>query len=167
MSALRDIATGVLGRGARFGTFVTLFYAAAFIAAAAGRCFLDLAGGPYPDAGFFPTFTAYVIAMTITGVTTALLLGVISAIVGIITLAVLEMLYALAHVRDPGRRSILGAAATSLVMAGVNIVVLQLLASRSIEVPWQTYLFWLGLPSIIYVLTTSAIVGLGSRRQIK
>jgi hypothetical protein len=146
----------VAREGAVVGARMTQFYATAFIVYAAVRVGEAIARGPEPDAGAIATLGATVVSILVVSTTVTVALTIVSAVVGGVTALFSQWLL----VRIVSGRGRVRPIAVSVAVAIASLLVGQLALLPSfgvwpMSIPFATYLFWFGLPSVIYLVAVT------------
>jgi hypothetical protein len=151
-------ARGAAGHGARLGFGLALLYGFAFALYAIVRSSLQIKAILTPGAGLFGTLAANALAILMPALGFALLLGMLAAVIESVTLLLVYGLSTLLNLQQsPARAAWIG-----LITAGIMAGALQLFMQRSLgsrfDALWPSgYLFWLGLPCLIFVGATTWI----------
>lgn len=139
--------------GAGAGVKMTLLYASVFILYALIRSTIELYSWPAPDAGTISTVLATAASLIIAALAISLLLLPLSALAGIGTSLLLHLLLP----RNSRRFSIAGTLVISLVVAfaiadTVQLILLPAIGFQPFDLPFETWVFWFGLPTLLYVI---------------
>jgi hypothetical protein len=143
---------GAALRGALLGLALTLAYGLAFALYAIVRSSLQIVAVLPPDEGLLGTLVANALSILVPTIVVALLLAAIPAILeAIVLVAIYRLCLSLRGEGMAGRSAIVG-----LVVSLLVTVVIHLLGWRAtgayFAALWPMgYLFWLGLPSMIFV----------------
>ena len=143
----------MIARGASLGFRLALGYGFMFILVGSVRYGGDLCAAP-PDGSLWPTYLAGAISLAVASLGIALVLGVVAAAVGALTaVAAVAVNRWFNHGRQPQ-----WAAAIGLSVALIVVVLLHLGLWSAGLWSWSslvssTYLFWMGIPAVIYLAT--------------
>ncbi len=143
---------GPLG-GALLGVGLALAYALIFIVYATIRAAL-LPGRVVPDAGLLGTTIAYGESLAIATLAITVLVAIPAGIIGAITAFVVTWLLPLVNPRHAPRRAVIVGVATCVTVAAIVHLAFQRalgFALSDVIANPETYLLWLGLPSLIYL----------------
>ena len=151
----RTIAGTALS-GGRLGFMLALAYSAAFAFYAIVRSSWQIGATLAPGEGLLGTWVANALALLLPILSFALLLGISAALLQSITLLVVYGLAALVNPHHiPSGMAGIGAATAALVAGAIQVTAQQSLGSYFAAL-WPTgYLFWLGLPSLLFVGATT------------
>lgn len=149
---------GTLLSGVRLGFALAFSYSAGFALYAIIRSSWQIAASLPLAEGLLGTLVANAFALVVAVLFFALLFGTGAALLQSITLL---LVYGLARLLSAHRSSLV-VAGLGLITAGLVAGLLQLLVQRSVgsyfAALWPMgYLFWLGLPSLLFVGTTTWI----------
>jgi hypothetical protein len=132
---------------------LTFAYALAFLLYAILRSSLTLAATVNPDAGLLYTLIANATSLLIAVLTITFLMVIVTAVLGIITaIAVYGLLSTLNAHKDPSRAVIIGSATCLGVVLLLNLTLQKALGFSWSAMGGEAYLFWLGFPSLIYIV---------------
>lgn len=139
--------------GAGVGVKMTLLYASVFILYAIVRSTIELYSWPAPDAGTISTVLATAASLIVAALAISLLLLPLSALAGIGTSLLLHLLLP----RISRRFSIAGTLVISLVVAfaiadTVQFILLPAAGFQPFALPFETWVFWFGLPTLLYLI---------------
>jgi hypothetical protein len=139
-------------RGAAVSVGLTFAYALAFLLYAIVRSSLTLAARVNPDTGLLGTLIATWTSLAIAVLTMASLMAVVAAVLGTATALIVLWLSSVLNPRRVSARAIMIGLVTCLGIA----LLLNLALQQALSLSWsalvsEAYLFWLGLPSLIYV----------------
>jgi len=152
--------------GATMGFVSALVYGALATPYIILRSSLQILGVLSPAEGLLGTLLANAFGVLWPCLVTTVLLGVLAAVVETAAFSIIfGLLLALKAQGSPGR-----AAAIGLLVAGGLAVLVNILLVRGISPYWgafwpQGYLFWLGLPSLIFIGTTTWLCWQGEARR--
>lgn len=139
--------------GAAIGLRMTLLYAALFIVYAVGRSLVELATLPAPDAGMLRTMLGTAASLVVASLSITVLLLPVSAVAGIVTSLLLHLVLPRAGGRFTVSGTLLISFVTAMVIADVvQVGILPALGFAPLSLPFETWLFWFGLPTLIYVI---------------
>lgn len=149
---------GTLSSGLRLGFVLAFMYSAGFLLYAVVRSSWHIVTSLPVAEGLVGTLIANAFALVVAVLFFALLLGIVAALLQGITLL---LIYGLARLLLADRAPIV-VAGLGLVVAALLAGALQLLVQRSLgsyfAALWPMgYLFWLGLPSLLFVAATTWI----------
>ena len=138
--------------GARIGAKMTALYAAIFLVYAFMRCTIMLLSLPSPDAGTAGTILATTSSLLIATITITLLALAVSMVAGAVTSLMIYwfkqrykwQIVALEH-------SLIGFAVAVVMVLLMQLVLLPLAGLYPYSLPAATYIFWFGLPALLYV----------------
>lgn len=147
---------GTARSGLRLGFLLALLYSAAFALYAVGRSSWQIAMTLPPDDSLLGTLVANAFALLLPILVFAFVLGVGAALLQCVTLL---LVYGVAAVINPHRRAVgmagIGLISATLLAAAIQLAVHQSLGSY-FDALWPSgYLFWLGLPSLLFVGATT------------
>lgn len=141
-----------LFRGAATGLAALLLYVLLFIIYAITRSSLQIIGALGSADGISGTLIANALSIGIAALSVALLLSLIVAPLGGFTMLLAYALAGPLHARSrPGRAAIVGGTTAALVMLAVQGEVWSALGSFRAAFWPSSYLFWLGLPTLLFV----------------
>lgn len=145
----------VASHGAWTGFRMTLLYAGTFTMYAVIRAILDLYMLPVPDSGRAGTMLATAASLITAALAITLILLPLSVLAGMGTSLLLHLVLP----RTSSHFSIIGVLAISLVVAfivadTVQLILLPAAGFRPLELPLATWLFWFGLPTVLYLVAT-------------
>jgi hypothetical protein len=148
--------SGTALSGLWLGFGLTLVYSALFALYALVRSSLQIALTLSLGEGLVGTLVANAFALLLPILSFALLLGIGAALLQSVTLLLVHGLAALINPHlTPIHMAGIGAAAAALLAGAIQVMVQQSLGSYFAAL-WPTgYLFWLGLPSLLFVTTTT------------
>ena len=150
--------------GAAAAIVLVFAYAVTFIIYAILRSAL-LVGSVASDAGFGGTMVAYAAALTIASLTIAALMALPAIVIGLVTAVILRRSVSWFNPRRLESRAMaIGALACFVIVVLFHLLLQQALGfgmSDVVSNP-ETYLLWLGFPSLIYI----AAGGLASRQLL-
>lgn len=135
--------------GAGFAVRLTIAYAVVFIVYALVRSVLRLLPTPTFDAGLVGTLLAYGVSLALPALVIALILALVMTLLGIVTALIVRGLLSVLNPTHAPLSAILVGAAVALVIAALLHVGLGFSPD---SLTWETYLFWVGIPSAIYVI---------------
>jgi len=141
--------------GAGIGMKMTLLYAVLFILYAIIRSTLELLSFPTPDAGAAGTILATMVSLIIAALGITLLVIPLSALAGMGTSLLLHLLLP----RISRRLTMVGTffislAAAFAVVDTVQLILLPAVGFKPLDLPFETWIFWFGLPTVLYVIVT-------------
>lgn len=152
-----DFALGrMMRRGAQTGFLSALLYGALATLAIGVRSSLQILSVLSLDEGLLPTLAANGFGLLWPCLITTLLLGAIAALVGVVTG---WAVYALSHIgpgpKTPRQTATLGFGVPALMLLLINLLVIQGIGGYWGAFWPQGYLFWVGLPSLVFVAATA------------
>lgn len=142
--------------GAGIGVKMALVYTVIFLLYAILRSTLDLLSLPAPDAGTLGTITATVLSLSVAAFAIAALLLPVSALAGTTLSLLLHLL-----LPQAGRRSalvgtlVISSAVAFAIADTVQLIVLPAAGFEPLDLPFETWLFWFGLPTLIYIIVAA------------
>lgn len=140
--------------GAGVGARMTILYASLFLLYALVRSSFELSAMPAPESGTAGTLLATVISLTVATAAIALLLIPLSALVGMGTSLLLRrLLPEIGVAKSLGGTFIISLVVAFAVADTVQFILLPALGFEPLELPFGTWLFWFGIPSVIYIIT--------------
>lgn len=143
-------------RGAGVGVRMTLLYAALFILYAIVRSTLELLSFPAPDAGTASTILATVVSLIVAALAITLLLIPVSVLAGIVLALLVHLLLPVAGRGFTFIGTLLISLALAFVVADtVQLVLLPAAGFKPLSLPLETWLFWFGLPTLLYVVAAA------------
>ena len=148
---------GPLG-GAALAVGLAFAYALVFIVYATIRSSL-LPARVQPDAGFFGTAIAYGAALAIATLAITALMAIPAAIVGAVTALILKWLLSVLNPQHTRRRAIIVGSVICFALTFILHLVFQRalgFALSDVIANPETYLLWLGFPSLIYIAAGGA-----------
>ncbi len=142
----------VLGLGASLGAGLALVYGLIFIAIALIRYGIDLSAAP-PEGGFWLMVGGGAVSLAVASLGITAIMALVAAVVGMVTAVCAAALYWLAKRIGAG----LHPAAIGAGVAILFVLLLHMALGQMSLWSWSslldtTYLFWLGLPALVYVL---------------
>jgi hypothetical protein len=146
--------------GAGIGVKMTLLYAIVFVLYAVVRSTIALLRWPSPDEGTAATVLATAASLIVAATSITLLALPISAFAGLVTSLVVYWLRPQWRHWSTGR-PLTGFAAATVIVLLVQIALLPVIGLTTFRLQAATYIFWLGLPAIIYI----GAIGLGEWRN--
>lgn len=144
---------GPLG-GAAAAIALAFAYTAVFVVYALIRSLL-LVISANPGAGIPGTIVAYAATLSVPALVICVMMSVPAALVGLLTAPLLKRLLSAWNPRhDPARATAIGAAASCGIVVLLHVIFQRALGFSLADVAAnpETYLFWLALPSLIYIL---------------
>jgi hypothetical protein len=148
--------------GAGIGVKMTLLYAAIFILYAVVRSTLALLAWPSPDAGTAGTVLATASSLTIAAISVTLLVLPISALAGLVASLLVYWLQPRTESQQtPAKRPIARFAVAALTALIVQAILLPAVGLHLYTYQAETYIFWFGLPALLYV----GAIGFGEWRR--
>lgn len=155
----------VVRTGALIGVALTYAYALAFLLYATLRATFTLVTRPWPDAGLLGTVIATTASLAIPALVLATLLAVPAALLGALTaVLVYTVIPRLNAARSPVQAALIGGAIALAVVAVIQLGLEYGLGVTVASLTLSTYLFWLGLPAVTYVV--AAAIG-GARLNLR
>ena len=146
-------ALGAAGRGARFGFLLALVYGALFALYAIVRSGWQIVTTLPPGAGMLGTLAANTAAIAFAALWVTLMFAVVAAAVGAVTMAVAHGLASLLRLQgSPIGRVTLGVLVALVLVAGLQWIVIQAVGRYGSAFWPAGYWFWLGLPSLLFVI---------------
>jgi hypothetical protein len=148
---------GPLG-GAAAAIGLALVYALVFIVYATIRSALLILLIP-SDAGVVGTVVAYAASLAVSALVIAALMMVPAALVGALTAALLKRVVSAFNPQHDEQRAILIGAGTCLILVTILHILFQRMLGftlADVVANPETYLFWLAIPSLIYIVVGGA-----------
>lgn len=139
--------------GALTAVGLAFAYALVFVVYAIIRSSL-LLGSVSSDAGFGGTLVAYAASLTVAALTIAALMALPAAVIGLITAAIVKRSVSWFNPQHSASRAIVVGALTCFIIVAVFHVLLQRalgFGMSDVVSNLETYLLWLGFPSLIYI----------------
>jgi hypothetical protein len=155
----------VVQTGALAGVALTYTYALAFLLYATLRATFVLVSMPWPDAGLVGTVIATGASLVAPGLVLATLLTVPAALLGALAAAlVYAVLLWLSASHLVTEAPLIGGAVALTVVAMIRLGLVYGLGITVASLTLPTYLFWLGLPAVVYVVAAAIGGGRLNRR---
>lgn len=152
----RRIRRAIAREGAEIGVRMTRLYAGAFMLYATYRLAIAIAECPSSDTPIAATIAAAAASMVVASVTITSILALVSMVVGAASALIVHWLLARAAARGARGRPIVVGASVALVSLVIGqIGLLPALGFSLLSLPATTYLFWVGLPSALYLVVTT------------
>lgn len=146
----------VVRTGALAGAALTYVYALAFLLYATLRATFALVTMPWPDAGLLGTIIATSLSLAVPALVLATLLALPAAVLGAITaMLVYTVVPRLNAARSPVQAALMGGAIALAVVAVIQLGLGYGLEVTVASLTLSTYLFWLGLPAVVYVVAAA------------
>jgi hypothetical protein len=152
----RHLQRAIAHEGARIGARMTRLYAGAFIVYATVRVAIAIIEAPAEGIDVIPTVVASGASMVVASVTITTLLALFSTLVGAVSAIAVHWLLVRSAARGVRARPVVVGALVSLISLAVGqIGLLPALGFSPLSLPLGTYLFWIGFPSVIYIVVTT------------
>lgn len=136
---------------------LTVTYAAIFVVYTIIRTSLTITNTLANDSNVFATLVANATSLVIASVTVTLLLIPFTVFLGIMT--IIPIKWALQktanHPVNHHKATFIGVITAALYLTILHLLIGQLSGQSATELGTSTYLFWIGLPSILYVTTAA------------
>jgi hypothetical protein len=143
--------------GAKIGIVLTFAYALTFAVYAVIRSSVRIQGILQPDEWWGLTL-GNAVTLTFGVIVFALVTAILSALIGALTIVVLKWLLALLKADQSPRKAVLIGVVASFACWLTVTLVLQIVSGGRISMAFpETYVFWVGLPGLVFICTCSVI----------
>lgn len=142
----------VLWTGAATGFGLALLYSQLFACYAILRSSIEIVAIARGDVNLGGSLLANAMSVALASTASGLLLGPFTAVLGLVTAAIIRPLLArFNHPHETGRALMLGVVASLFIVLLFQISIRLILGHPLARLGSETYLFWLGLPAVVHI----------------